>query len=390
MAAQANEFKPAWGYASIDEQPFNDPAAGGALLPSTRVFPRGFIKDTIKDGKDVRMTVFVFTPGNAARADRSYSVDEGDFVNADISRRLDISPFEVSYLAYDFCRFNPSNGVVEVCEERYRIGRPSPDGDAHRDAHARHRNPAAGTADADGDGVPVPADCWDQNATVFPGAKEVPGNAIDDDCAGGDAPGRLTATIKNKWTKAHGRLRLDELRVLDAPEGALVEVTCRGARCPFKRRVDVGQREGQRPAPEVLQAPRCGRRSRSTSGSRTRTGSGASDASASSASKSRTCSGSACRPGRRSRSAADLDRAEEARAALAGEHVRRRADRVEVRAERVEHEDLERRARRGVDVERVRRADAHARARPVDEHLGGAAHLAEVEPRRWRARSRRR
>jgi hypothetical protein len=237
VAAQAHEFKPTWGYASIDDQPFNDPAAGGALLPGTRVFPRGFIKDTIKDGKDVRMTVFVFTPGNA-HAQTDYSVDEGDFVNADISRRLDISPFEVSYLAYDFCRFNPSNGVVEVCEERHRIGRPAQTPVATPTATP---TPGTGTplpapADADGDGVPVPADCWDQNATVFPGAREVPGNAIDDDCAGGDAPGRLTATIKNQWTKAHGRLRLDELRVLDAPEGARVEVTCTGARCPFKRR----------------------------------------------------------------------------------------------------------------------------------------------------------
>jgi len=39
-------------------------------------------------------------------------------------------------------------------------------------------------------------------------------DTIDDDCLGGDAPGRLTATIKNKWTKSHGRLRVDDLRVL--------------------------------------------------------------------------------------------------------------------------------------------------------------------------------
>jgi len=235
VAAQAKEFNPGWGYASIDEQPFLDPAAGGALLPSTRVFPRGFIKDTIKDGKDVRMTVFVFTPGNP-HAQTSYAVNEGDFVNADFSRRIDISPFEVSYLAYDFCRFNPSNGVVEVCEERYRLGRPSPTPTATPTPAPDTGTPPPAPADADGDGVAVPADCWDQNATVFPGAKEVPGNAIDDDCLGGDAPGRLTATIKNKWTKSHGRLRVDDLRVLDAPEGALVEVTCSGSRCPFKRR----------------------------------------------------------------------------------------------------------------------------------------------------------
>ena len=82
----------------------------------------------------MRLTVLVFTPGNPNSQDR-YSIDEGDFQDIKIDRRLDIKPFQVSYLAYDFCRFNPSNGVVEVCEERYRIGRPA-DGHAHADADA--------------------------------------------------------------------------------------------------------------------------------------------------------------------------------------------------------------------------------------------------------------
>ena len=38
------------------------------------------------------------------------------------------------------------------------------------------RTPAPAPQDADGDGVAAPADCWDQNATVHPGAKEIPGN----------------------------------------------------------------------------------------------------------------------------------------------------------------------------------------------------------------------
>src|SRR6478609_3160013 len=80
-AAQAYEFKPAWGYAYIDDNPFLDPAAGGALLPSTRVFPRGYIRDTAVDNRDVRLTVFVFTPGKASAA-ASYPIDEGDFKNA--------------------------------------------------------------------------------------------------------------------------------------------------------------------------------------------------------------------------------------------------------------------------------------------------------------------
>jgi hypothetical protein len=57
-AAQAHEFKPAWGYGFIDDSPFNDPASG-ALLPTTQVFPRGHIRDTLVDERDVRLTVLV-------------------------------------------------------------------------------------------------------------------------------------------------------------------------------------------------------------------------------------------------------------------------------------------------------------------------------------------
>ena len=243
--AQAHEFNPSWGYGFIDDAPFNDPAAGGALMPPTQVFPRGHIRDKEPpDGRDVRLTVFVFRAGNASAED-DHKVDEGDFRNVPIDHRFDISPFHVTYLAYDFCRFNPSNGVVEVCEERYRIGRPA------EPTPTPTATPTPGgptpAQDADGDGFTPPADCWDQNVTVHPGAREIPGNGMDDDCAGGDAPARLTATIRGKWTELRSRVRVDALRVLDAPEGALVEVTCRGKPCPFRRRSTAVNAKGEAP-----------------------------------------------------------------------------------------------------------------------------------------------
>jgi hypothetical protein len=41
--------------------------------------------------------------------------------------------------------------------------------------------------DADGDGTPQLQDCDDGNAAIHPGATDVPGNAVDEDCSGSDA-----------------------------------------------------------------------------------------------------------------------------------------------------------------------------------------------------------
>jgi hypothetical protein len=96
--------------------------------------------------------------------------------------------------------------------------------------------PPPGATDRDGDGVAPPADCRDNNATVLPGAPEIPGNGIDDDCAGGDAPARITAAVKSGWNVTRKRARVLRLRVLDAPTGAKVTVRCLGKRCRFKQR----------------------------------------------------------------------------------------------------------------------------------------------------------
>ena len=61
--------------------------------------------------------------------------------------------------------------------------------------------------DADGDGYTSDVDCDDDNSSIFPGAIDVPGNGIDEDCSGTDADpeihlGDLSATISGKknWT----------------------------------------------------------------------------------------------------------------------------------------------------------------------------------------------
>jgi Putative metal-binding motif len=102
----------------------------------------------------------------------------------------------------------------------------------------------APAVDRDGDRVSPPADCADNNATVWPGAPEIPGNGIDDDCAGGDAPARITAGVKNEWRVTRTRARVVHLRVVDAPAGASVTIRCLGKRCRFKARKTIVRANG--------------------------------------------------------------------------------------------------------------------------------------------------
>jgi putative metal-binding protein len=229
--AHAIEIDRPWGYAFIDPDPFLDPSSR-QLLPTTQVFPRGQIRDKEPpDGDDVRMTVLVFTPGNSS-AVTSYHVNEADFNTVSFDRRLDIQPFQVSYLRYDFCHFTPGDNTLKDCEH-VRLGRPAPPPPPQPGGGSP---PPPADPDGDGDGVPASADCRDNDAAVWPGGVEVPGNGIDDDCAGGDEPARIAAGVKNDWSVIGARTRVRELRVRDAPRNATVQVRCKGRRCPFRVR----------------------------------------------------------------------------------------------------------------------------------------------------------
>jgi Putative metal-binding motif len=220
--AHAYEFKPSWGYAFVDDRPFHD--QGGALLPATQAFPRGRIRDTVKDNVDVRMIVYVFAPGSGTPT-TSYFVDEGDFTYAPIDRRIDTNPRAIAYLRFDFCRLNINTKQPYECMAALRLSRPPPPVPM-----------PAPPVDRDGDGFSPPADCWDTNAAVWPGAGEVPGNGIDDDCAGGDRPARIHATVASAFRASSKGVRALRLRVRDAPAGARVTIRCLGRRCRFDRR----------------------------------------------------------------------------------------------------------------------------------------------------------
>jgi hypothetical protein len=223
--AQAFEFRPGWGYATVDDHPF-DP--DGALLPATQAFPRGTVKDAgTPDGFAVRITIFAFSATGENLF--SYSVREGNAVYTPFDKPVDVSPKEISYLRYDFCRTT----TPAQCEPSLRIGRPAPPAPPGGGGGGSSPSPV----DRDGDGVSPPADCMDTNSTVWPGAPEIPGNGIDDDCTGGDQAARLFAVVSSSWSVTRRGTRAKRLTVREAPPGAQVTVLCRGSRsCPFQSR----------------------------------------------------------------------------------------------------------------------------------------------------------
>ena len=92
--------------------------------------------------------------------------------------------------------------------------------------------------DLDRDGVVAGVDCDDTRAAIRPGARDVPGNRVDEDCAGGDArfrrvDGRLSFDFS---AFPNGRTRVDRLTVRELQAGGRAELRCSGP-CSFRKKV---------------------------------------------------------------------------------------------------------------------------------------------------------
>jgi hypothetical protein len=89
--------------------------------------------------------------------------------------------------------------------------------------------------DCDGDGYLATVDCNEANAAIHPGAVDVPGNKVDEDCNGRAAPyPLLDSSIIYAYAYRGRRTTITDLFVRRARAGSTIRITCTGPGCPAR------------------------------------------------------------------------------------------------------------------------------------------------------------
>jgi hypothetical protein len=90
--------------------------------------------------------------------------------------------------------------------------------------------------DVDGDGFPRPVDCNDSDPKIRPNAVEIRGNNVDENCDRIASPWlRLPAVVSNRWAVGPNFTLLRALILHNLPRGAKITFSCDGRSCPFRK-----------------------------------------------------------------------------------------------------------------------------------------------------------
>jgi hypothetical protein len=108
--------------------------------------------------------------------------------------------------------------------------------------------PTCPSCDTDHDNVTDALDCDDLNPNIHQGARDIPGNGIDEDCSNKDAPlPKLRRSVVFAFVPARrNRVRMIGLDVLKARPGDVVRLACSGRGCPLRHRTLTVKRKTRR------------------------------------------------------------------------------------------------------------------------------------------------
>jgi hypothetical protein len=140
--------------------------------------------------------------------------------------------------------YNPFGGFSGADSFKYRAvagGQASNDATVSLTVTPQPATPPTGR-DADRDGFFAGQDCNDNDAAIRPGAREIRGNRVDENCDGLSEPfATIAAGVSTKWDVQGTRFTLTQLTISQAPRGAKLELRCAGRGCPFARRTLTGK-----------------------------------------------------------------------------------------------------------------------------------------------------